>query len=78
LYPNPASEQFTLEHDNKTLASGCSYEIYDLNGRKIQVGEINSIGLKTEIQISQLRSAMYLIRISQGNTTLQTFRFVKD
>jgi hypothetical protein len=77
LYPNPASEQFTLEHDNKTLASGCSYEIYDLNGRKIQFGEINSIGLKTEIQISQLRSAMYLIRISQGNTTLQTFRFVK-
>ncbi len=42
LYPNPASEQFTLEHDNKTLAAGCRYEIYDLNGRKIQVGEINS------------------------------------
>jgi hypothetical protein len=78
LYPNPASEQFTIAHDNKTLASGCSYEIYDLNGRKIQVGEINSLGLTTQIGISQLRSSMYIIRISKGNTTLNTFRFVKD
>ncbi|MFM7666732.1 MAG: CotH kinase family protein [Bacteroidota bacterium] len=77
LYPNPASEQFIIEHDNKTLAAGCRYEIYDLNGRKIQVGEINSNALTTQIGISQLRSTMYLIRISQGNSTLQTFRFVK-
>jgi hypothetical protein len=75
LYPNPASEQFTIEHDNKTLASGCRYE---MNGRKIQVGNINSTGLKTEIEISNLRSAMYLIRINQGNATLQTFRFVRQ
>jgi hypothetical protein len=78
LYPNPASEQFTIEHDNKTLASGCNYEIYDLNGRKIQVGEINSLGLTTQIGITQLRSSMYIIRISKGNTTLKTFRFVKE
>jgi hypothetical protein len=78
LYPNPASEQFTIEHDNKTLASGCNYEIYDLNGRKIQVGEINSLGLTTQIGITQLRSSMYILRISKGNTTLNTFRFVKD
>ena len=78
LYPNPASEQFTLEHDNKTLASGCTYEIYDLNGRKIQYGAINSAGLTTQIGISQLRSAMYIIRIRQENTTLQTFRFIKN
>jgi hypothetical protein len=78
LYPNPASEQFTIEHDNKTLASGCNYEIYDLNGRKIQVGEINSLGLTTQIGITQLRSSMYILRISKGNTTLNTFRFVKE
>jgi hypothetical protein len=78
VYPNPASEQFTLEHNNKTLAAGCRFEIYDLNGRKIQFGDINSAGLTTQIGISQLRSAMYLIRISQGDSTLQTFRFVKS
>lgn len=78
LYPNPASEQFILEHDNKTLAAGCRYEIYDLNGRKIQGGEINFNTLTTQIGVSQLRSALYLIRINQGNTTLQTFKFVKE
>jgi hypothetical protein len=77
LYPNPSVEQFTIEHDNKTLASGCLYEIYDLNGRIIKSGEINSAGLTTQIDISQLRNASYLIRISQGNTTLKTVRFVK-
>jgi hypothetical protein len=78
LYPNPASSALILQHDNKTLAKECMYEIFDLNGRIISQGDLNTNTLQTPIDISSLRSSMYLIRIKKAESTLEMLRFIKE
>jgi len=78
LYPNPASSALILQHDNKTLAKDCVYEIFDLNGRIITQGDLNTNTLQTPIDISSLRASMYLIRIKKAVSTVETLRFVKE
>jgi hypothetical protein len=78
LFPNPTSNELIIQHDNKTLANGCSFEIYDLNGRKITFGELNSAGLQTKIDVRSFRSSIYFVRIKQKDTSLDVIRFVKN
>ncbi len=78
LFPNPTSNELIIQHDNKTLANGCSFEIYDLNGRKIIFGELNSAGLQTKIDVRSFRSSIYFVRIKQKDTSLDVIRFVKN
>ena len=78
LFPNPTSSELILQHDNKTLAKGCVFEIYDLNGRKIFVGDINAFELQTKINVSYLSPSLYFLRIKQKETSLEVIRFVKN
>jgi hypothetical protein len=77
LFPNPTSSELIIQHDNKTLAKGCFYEIYDLNGRKIAGGEINNNVVQTKVDVKWLRSSIYIVRIKQDEAILETIRFVK-
>jgi trimeric autotransporter adhesin len=74
LYPEPAKETLTLE-----LTAGLSapdgLEICDLLGRKIMAQSITN--LTTQIDVSQLTSGMYLLRLKGGSKT-QSTRFVKE
>ncbi|MEN9700097.1 MAG: hypothetical protein RLZZ301_1295 [Bacteroidota bacterium] len=62
---------------NKTQALGCSYQIYDLNGRQIAFGLINSSGLETTITLPDLKSAVYILRITKNNEVLNNFKLMK-
>jgi hypothetical protein len=78
LYPNPSSTNvINLVHDNKTLADGCTYTVIDLNGRTLFHGDVNNNGLETQIEIGNLRSSVYFLKISRGQEKLDTIRFIK-
>jgi hypothetical protein len=78
LYPNPTSkESITLLHDNKTLAEGCSYEIFDLNGRVLRKGVVNSSGLETNISLDGVLSSFYFLKITNQDQIITTIRFIK-
>ena len=75
--PNPSNGTFVLSHDNKTLASGCNYEIYDLSGRIIAKGTVNNTALETPISIPEMRSAIYILRVQKNEEVLSTFKVLK-
>jgi len=75
--PNPSNGTFVLTHDNKTQASGCAYELYDLSGRIIAQGSVNNTALETSISIPEMRSAVYILRIQKNEEVLSTFKVLK-
>ena len=75
--PNPSNGTFVLSHDNKTLAGGCTYEIYDLSGRIITKGTVNNTALETPISIPEMRSAIYILRVQKNEEVLSTFKVLK-
>jgi len=77
IAPNPSNGTFVLTHDNKTQAQGCTYELYDLSGRKVMAGEVNNSELETSISIPELRAAVYVLRIVKNNEALSNFKLLK-
>ncbi len=75
--PNPSNGTFVLSHDNKTLAGGCTYEIFDLSGRIITQGTVNNTALETPISIPEMRSAIYILRVQKNEEVLSTFKVLK-
>jgi hypothetical protein len=75
--PNPSNGTFVLTHDNKTQASGCTYELYDLSGRIIAQGTVNNTALETSISIPEIRSAVYILRVNKNNEALSIFKLLK-
>lgn len=62
IYPNPADNEITVEIPalhNKTL----TYEIHDISGRKIKVGNITSNYANT-LDISELTPGYYIITVT--------------
>jgi uncharacterized repeat protein (TIGR01451 family) len=74
IYPNPASDFLNIELLGNTLNSNFEIEIYALNSQlvKHQILKNN----KTQIQISDLNSGMYYIKIKNGNHSYMS-KFVK-
>ncbi|MEY3585006.1 MAG: Secretion system C-terminal sorting domain, partial [Bacteroidota bacterium] len=75
--PNPSNGTFVLSHDNKTQASGCTYEISDLSGRIITQGTVNNAALETPVSIPEMRSAVYILRVLKNEEVLSTFKVLK-
>jgi len=59
IYPNPASEYITLEIKNESQEQ-FTYELCNLNDMKLLEDSFNS---STKVNVSQLRSGMYIIKI---------------
>jgi hypothetical protein len=77
IAPNPSNGTFVLTHNNKTQAQGCTYEIFDLSGRKIAAGAVNNSELETSITLPEVRSAVYILRIVKNSEALTNFKLIK-
>ena len=75
--PNPSNGTFVLTHDNKTQATGCTYELFDLSGRIIAKGTVNNTALETPVSIPDMRSAIYILRVNKNNEALTNFKLLK-
>jgi hypothetical protein len=78
LFPNPASSEIQIQHDNPTIAKECSFEIFDLSGRILNQGSFNPESLTTNITINQFRSSMYFVKIFRNEEPIEIIRFVKQ
>ena len=73
-YPNPATDYLTLNISEFKL-SGLSYQLFDMSGKLLFDEKIT--GSQTQIIMSQLVPASYLLVVKQGNIGLKTFKIVK-
>ena len=72
-YPNPSSDNITIETTEP--ASQCYLSILNLNGQQLITCKITSS--KTQINISNLASGVYILRLTNPNTVL-TGKIVKQ
>ena len=74
VYPNPAKDKLTIAFDE--LYNEIAITIYSINGQEVYK-QNNITDLKTEINISNLSSGVYMINIISDDKTT-TKKFVKE
>ena len=74
LYPNPASNKFTVDIENNLLAS---YEVLDMKGSVIfSENEINN--KQHEVDVTSLTNGIYLLRVTTTNNQITTKKLVVE
>ena len=71
LYPNPTKDVLNL--NSIEILNGAFYTIFDMSGRRV----VNATLSSNVIDVSNLSSGNYILRISSGNQT-KTQKFIKE
>lgn len=74
VYPNPASQVLNIDSD---LVSVSSFKVIDITGREVLGNVLNTNSGELSLNISNLKSGVYIICLSDGNQVSST-RFVKN
>ena len=74
LYPNPSSGSLFIESEH-TYSNDATLSILDVNGRLIHTQIISQLSEK--IEISNLLSGLYLVKILDGNTEWQKLLLIQ-
>lgn len=74
-YPNPTSDFLNLKVEDYTSAATI-YQLYNANGLLLESKAITSN--ETIITMKELFAANYLLKITQGNKEIKTFKIIKN
>ena len=74
LYPNPTIESVTLQVD-KDLLTNLQYQLYDEFGKLLMSNKVENV--ETAIDMSQLASAPYFLKVLNNTTLLKTYKIIK-
>jgi hypothetical protein len=75
MYPNPTSDYIVLKISEKSALKNLRYTLSDLNGKSIANENISSTN--TLIKMQYLSIGMYLLKVSQNNKEIKTFKIIK-
>ena len=75
LYPNPANSLVTLRNDSGHVF--IEIALFDINGRKVQTVETSELTRDTEINLDNIPSGVYFVKIKSENASL-TKRILKN
>lgn len=73
-YPNPTADYLTLSI-NEFDSSDLTYQLFDINGKLLQTEKITNN--QTSIAMSNLVPATYLVKVTQSNKAIKTFKIIK-
>jgi len=77
IFPNPTTDYINIRTDGYESESGQrSYQLYDLQGRLLQQDAISQNEM--QIDVTNLRAAIYLLQVHSENKILKTFKIVKN
>jgi hypothetical protein len=74
IFPNPTTNQITLEvgkYENQVL----NYILIDSEGKQIQANKV--LDKQTNIDMSSLPTASYMMEVFQDNKKVQSFKILK-
>jgi hypothetical protein len=74
LYPNPFKDFLYLDFTSNSYQDS-SYQLFDAQGKLIRQDKI--IQSKSELNFSDLPSAMYIIKINQEGRDIKIFKIIK-
>ncbi|OBX22180.1 MULTISPECIES: T9SS type A sorting domain-containing protein [Bizionia] len=73
-YPNPTSDYVVLAISDAKLTD-LSYALFDLQGRVVVKGSVSQE--RSKISMENLASGTYILKVSQNNQALKTFKIIK-
>ena len=73
-YPNPATNYLMVKVKDYEI-SGLQYYVYSINGKLLQV--VKASGEETRIEINNLTSGTYFIKIIDDKQEIKTFKIIK-
>jgi len=73
VFPNPVRDQLSIIVDDP---QGMTYRIFDLNGRLLKAGNLNST--VTTINVQGLRIGTYVLHIDRNGQPIQSLQIVKQ
>ena len=78
VYPNPTSGKLTLKLDASSISDTKSmiYQLYDLNGKLIRSDQLKE--KETNIEMSDLTTSSYYLRIIKSKKVIKTFKIIKN
>jgi hypothetical protein len=74
LYPNPFKDFLYLDFKSNSYRDS-NYQLFDAQGKLIKQDKINQS--KSELNFSDLPSAMYIMKIRQEGRDIKTFKIIK-
>lgn len=75
VFPNPASDRFTMKVNNNAAEKGIELHVFDLSGREIK--RIPLANEKEVVDISDLSKGAYILRLTQNGQLIYTSKLVK-
>jgi len=76
VFPNPASDRFTVAVNNSTSEKGIELHVFDLSGREIK--RLMLANEKEEVDISDLCQGVYILKLTQNSKLVYTSKLVKQ
>ncbi len=73
-YPNPATDYLMLKIENYTIDK-LFFQLYSTNGKLIENTKLT--GSETKIDMSNLNTAVYFLKIIQNNKEVKIFKIIK-
>jgi hypothetical protein len=73
-YPNPTTNYLTLNLGNAELST-LNFQLYDINGRLIESRKI--ISSSETIAMDKLPTATYILKVTNNNKEVKTFKIIK-
>ena len=74
-YPNPTKDFIILKITDSAL-NNLRYTLFDVNGKSIASGSITESS--TQIQLKYLSIGAYILKVSQQNKSLKTYKILKQ
>ena len=74
-YPNPTTTSMTLKVHNSDFRN-LNYKLYNING-KLLINE-PLLSTETKIQMNNVLPATYILKVSDGNREVKTFKIIKN
>ncbi len=76
VYPNPTTDYLTLSVQDNNLNKALSYILYDMQGKLLLSKAIS--GSNTTIEMANLRSAIYYLKVVDKESAVKTFKIIKN
>jgi len=76
VFPNPTSDKLNIEIKDASVAKETTIELFDIYGRRISVEKQS--GNLLQMNLYNLKSGVYILRLFSGNQQIGTVKIVKQ
>jgi hypothetical protein len=75
VFPNPTSNFLIVDIKNYSPGTTMEIILFDIKGQEVQRKQVTDV--QTQLQMEHLASAVYILKLTQGNKQVKAFKVIK-